>query len=73
MKKKVAGAGAGIKSAIQVNDGEIKAHLGELVRQSVGMLAWPSAVNVAWIPGSPRLTQPGVRLAKFRDVASARR
>lgn len=35
MKKKVAGAGSGIKNAIQVNDGEIKSHLGELVRQSV--------------------------------------
>lgn len=35
MKKKIAEDGVGIKNAIQVNDGEIKAHLGELVRQSV--------------------------------------
>ena len=33
--KKIATDGAGIKNAIQVNEGEIKAHLGELVRQSV--------------------------------------
>ena len=35
MKKKVAGSGTGIKNAIQINEGEIKTHLGELVRQSV--------------------------------------
>lgn len=35
MKEKVAENGTGIKGAIQVNEGEIKAHLGELVRQSV--------------------------------------
>jgi putative transposase len=33
--KKVAEATIGIKNAIQVNEEEVKAHLGELVRQSV--------------------------------------
>ena len=33
--KKVAEGTVGIKNAIQVNEAEVKAHLGELVRQSV--------------------------------------
>ena len=33
--KKVAEGSVGIKNAIQVNEGEVKAHLGKLVRQSV--------------------------------------